>query len=218
MRIDEIYKSYEIPPNLQEHMIKVASVGAWIVDHSDNQTELDKTAIIQALLLHDMGNIIKFDFSQPLMSDEETKRTEYWKAVQKRFQEKYGDEHIAATTIAKEINLNEKAFACLKAVGSAKAQAALTDPNFNHKIACYADFRISPHGVVTLTQRFDDIVKRYVGRAHELGKAEEIERRRTYCFQLEKQIQERVKIDLSLIDTHSIAQYLKEIESFEITS
>ena len=59
MKISEIYQKYQIPPHLQLHMYRVSAVAWTICDNFDE--ELDKIKIVAADLLHDMGNIIKFD-------------------------------------------------------------------------------------------------------------------------------------------------------------
>jgi len=61
MTIQQIYDHYDIMPSLQLHMLRVTAVAAMIVE-SFNQP-LDKNNIIKACLLHDMGNIVKFDFN-----------------------------------------------------------------------------------------------------------------------------------------------------------
>lgn len=210
MKISEVYEKYEVPPNLQQHMIRVASVGAWIADHWSTH-DLNKVPIVQALLLHDMGNIIKFDFSLPHLLGEESKNVEHWKAVQQRFKEKYGDEHVATSEIAKEVGLSPLGFEYLKAVGSSHLKDAVRIGDFNKKICCYSDFRVDPFGIVMVNKRFDDIVARYRGRDHELGNIEETERRRGYCLELEKQLQEYVKEDLQKLDNEMLSSYYQEV-------
>ena len=111
MKIKQIYLNYRIPPNLQDHMLRAASVGAYISDHWKNKADLDKNSMIQALLLHDMGNIIKFDFRFSYLLGKEEANTGYWKKIQQEFIKKYGDdEHVATVEIAKEIGLRDRAF------------------------------------------------------------------------------------------------------------
>lgn len=59
MKIQEIYRRYSIPPNLERHMLQVAAVGEYICTHWSGP-ELNSQLILQALLLHDLGNIVKF--------------------------------------------------------------------------------------------------------------------------------------------------------------
>jgi len=58
--ITEIYEHYNIPPWLQEHMLRVSAVSSIICDQLGDKVR--KHEVVSACLLHDMGNIIKFDF------------------------------------------------------------------------------------------------------------------------------------------------------------
>lgn len=219
MNIREIYRKYKIPPNLQRHMLSVAAVGSFIVDHWKDQSVLNKTAITQALLLHDTGNIIKFDFSRPQLMGEEAKNIAHWKQVQTEFREKYqNDEHVATEQIAHEVNLNVQAFELLNAVGSAKLQSAVKTGDWNKKVVCYSDFRVDPSGIVSVNTRFDDIIARYKGRTHELGNIESTEKRRTRCLELESQILPHLTVNLNNLTDSDIASYLKTLSDFEITA
>ena len=102
--IKEIYELYNIPLNLQEHQLQVTSVASWIVDHWQG-VPIEKEQIIYGALFHDMGNIIKFNFSPehtPFNYTVEEKL--YWEKIQKFFIEKYGTNvHHATQVIVKEI-------------------------------------------------------------------------------------------------------------------
>lgn len=60
MKIAEIYQKYKVPPNLQEHMLRVAAM-AEIIANSWPNNSLDREILLLACLTHDMGNILKFD-------------------------------------------------------------------------------------------------------------------------------------------------------------
>ena len=61
MKIKDIYSKYNIPPNLQLHMFRVAAFADILCDNH-KKVDFDKEIIIKSCLLHDLGNIIKFDF------------------------------------------------------------------------------------------------------------------------------------------------------------
>lgn len=216
MNIKQIYQNYKVPPNLQDHMIRAAAVGAFIADHWRKENKLNKTAIVQSLLLHDMGNIIKFDFRFSYLLGEEEKNVDYWKKVQEEFKEKYSnDEHIATIEIAQEIGLETRAFELLNAIGSSKLQQALEIEDWNKKTVCYCDFRVDPHGIVTVNKRFDEIVERYQGREHELGKIEETEKKRGFCLELQKQLQPRIDFDLDKLSNNETEGYINTITDYD---
>src|ERR1035437_2830314 len=105
-KILEIYSEYKIPPNLQRHMFWVAAVATMICDNFDEP--LPKEDIITACLLHDMGNIVKYElgyFPEFLKPE----GLEYWQNVQNEFREKYGeDEHKVTFLITKEFGLSDR--------------------------------------------------------------------------------------------------------------
>ena len=87
MKIQKIYDDYKIMPQLQLHQLRVAGVASIIVDNF--QEKLDKDAIVSAALLHDMGNIIKFNlnfFPDAL----EPEGLDHWQSVKDEFILKYG--------------------------------------------------------------------------------------------------------------------------------
>jgi 5'-deoxynucleotidase YfbR-like HD superfamily hydrolase len=43
-------------------MYRVAAIGQYIADHLRADVKVDKDLITKVNLLHDMGNIVKFDF------------------------------------------------------------------------------------------------------------------------------------------------------------
>ncbi len=218
MTIKALYENYQIPSNLQRHMCMVAAVGMYIVDHWDKPNDLDRVRIAKGLLLHDTGNIIKFDFSRPdLLGDAERKDLEKWKKVQFEFTQKYGDEDTATHALARQSGVDEKVLEILDAVGSAKLQKALETTDWNKKIACYSDFRIGPFGVLTVNERFDDIVARYRGRGHAMSDIEETERKRHRCLQLENELQAHLTFNLQTLDASQIEKGSKELVNIELS-
>ena len=61
MTISSIYTQYNIHPNLQIHMLRVAALAKIIIDNWDGNP-LNEKAIIQACLFHDAAKIIKFKY------------------------------------------------------------------------------------------------------------------------------------------------------------
>ena len=59
--IVDIYNKYKIVINLQENQRRVAAISKIVADHI--LVPLDKKGVVIASLLHDMGNILKFDLS-----------------------------------------------------------------------------------------------------------------------------------------------------------
>ncbi len=92
MDISAVYAEYSIPINLQNHMLRVAALGSLICDQLDRQL-VDKDLIVKTLLLHDMGNILKYNFSRIDLFDEaDRKNIEKYKKVQRDFEARYGSD------------------------------------------------------------------------------------------------------------------------------
>ena len=80
--IQQIYSDYKIMPNLQLHQLRVASVAKIIAENF--KEKLDKESIVIACLFHDMGNIIKFNFSY-FTEFLKPEGLEYWQAVKNEY-------------------------------------------------------------------------------------------------------------------------------------
>ena len=197
------------------HMYKVAAVAYLISDNF--KEDIDKENIVAADLLHDMGNIIKFNlelFPEFL----EPEGYSFWENVQKEYINKYGDdEHIATTRIAKEININHRISELLESVGASRTKIILKSKDKAKWIANYADYRVAPNGIVTLQERLKDGRRRYLGnKGHHsvtLRKSHEIEK---YSRILEKRIQKMTSIDLNTIEDGTVSNIIEELHNFNI--
>src|SRR3990172_10228755 len=97
MKISEVYKKFNIPPNLQEHMLKVCSIVSFIEKHWTRE-EVNWGLAKKVALLHDIGNIVKFDFeAHPEFLGEERSRLDYWRKVQRQVVKNYGKDDDEVT-------------------------------------------------------------------------------------------------------------------------
>lgn len=217
MKIKEIYKKYNILPNLQEHHYRVAGLALLICDHWRG-TNIDRELIKRVCLVHDIGNIIKFDLDKyPHLMGTEKERLDYWKRVKDKFIEKYGDEEHGATySIAKEVGLTNKQMRVLKGLGFSKLDSIQKSPSWELKICEYSDLRVGPFGVVSLVDRLEEGKKRYkdtkrfiysTNKRRELIKA---------CHNIEENIDKYTDINIRAIDDKSIKNYLKRLPDSEI--
>ncbi len=214
MKIFEIYNKYQVPKNLQEHMYRVAAVGMTVAEFIKDSVLLDIDIVAKTLLLHDMANIIKFSFDGKVTTEEDV---EYLKQVQQDFIQKYGDEeHIATFAIAKELGVPKKVVDILNNTGSSKIHLTIESDDWYRKVCSYADFRVAPYGIVTVNERFDDVIKRYEGRVHVLSDIQKTEEKRKNCLILETQIQEKSAYPLDDITNEKIELLLKELPDYEL--
>jgi hypothetical protein len=212
-KIDDIYKEYRIIPNLQEHQFRVAGVAMQICESLD--ISVDKDSILKACLVHDLGNIIKFqlDYFPEFVQDE---GLEYWQSVQKEFIEKYGDnEHEGTLKILAELNFSKTIIDIVSIVGYPYIKEVLDCDDFNKKIVTYSDFRVGPHGVLSIDERAADGKKRYEGRKNDVTD-EERKNRHQYIKDIEKQIFSHSSITPEDINDISIAKNIEILKNFEI--
>lgn len=216
MKISEIYEKYTVQANLQLHMLRVAAVGVLIADHFTDKTLLNKNSLVTALLLHDIGNVIKFNFDKPEYSNISAQDIEYWKKIQADYVEKYGDEDTATEEIAKEIGVDAQTLDLLQKTSASKTMAAAISPDFNKKVACYADARIGLHGIVSIDERWDDINKRYEGRGHTLSDLDKNLLRRNAGKEIEQQIQSKMDIQVVDITDADIELIIEQLTSWDV--
>ena len=101
MTSEEIYKLFRIPKNLQWHMLRVAAVGWYVCEHFVEQ--VNQSDVVNALLLHDLGNLLKFNLSRGVgMFDESEQDVDHWRRVQAELARKYSsDEHEATAMMTR---------------------------------------------------------------------------------------------------------------------
>lgn len=213
MKIREIYKKYSVPPNLQEHMLRVASVTKFITEHWVG-VNLDKDKLVKASLLHDLGNIVKFNFDKyPHFLGAEAKNIEFWKNKQKEIISKYGDDdHKATQKMLSEIGLDESSVESISAKSFANSVETLKSSNWSLKILLYSDMRVLPNGICSLQERLDDIMDRmpqYYNRPDINNLLESVK-------MIEKQIQENVNIPLGDINEKNVEINDEELLDVEI--
>lgn len=195
--IEKIYKAYNIPPHLQHHMQTVAGIGSAIAGHwISPKHKVDASLITQTLLLHDMGNIIKFDFTSKKFP--QTQHSDFWISVQKKFIETYGkNEHNATLKIAREIEVSDKVVNCLQSMSRWREELSNDSSDWSLKIAVYSDFRVGPDGITSVDKRIDDLIERYNERESSFwSNVVEANNIRSDAKNLEKKIQNNIDIDL----------------------
>ena len=210
--ISEIYEEYKIMPNLQLHMLRVASVASQICDGMDIQ--VDKERIIKACLFHDMGNIIKSNLDH-FPQWNEPKGKEYWQQVKDEYIAKYGtNEHKATLQIMKELGIAENVIELVDNVGHYLFCDQLQSDDFNKKITNYADVRPGLYGVIPYDERMKDVYVRYKNSPIFV---EEKHNRSVMCGkEIERQIFLECKIKPEDITDESVAPIMEELKNFVV--
>lgn len=204
MTILSIYERYSIPPNLARHQFEVAAVGDYICDRWQG-VQVDRELISLALMLHDMGNIIKF--KRPFLGELE-KDAHHWEKIQDEFITKYGtDVHQATLAIVDELGLIQVSSLIndMKNVWS--------EPQSNHsweaRICEYADCTVTPKGITGFNQRLEDLKQRY-GLTE--ASSPMIEARKNGAL-----VEKHVSVDLTQIDRIDFSKKIGHLKKYEVS-
>lgn len=191
MKVLEVYKKFNIPPNLAGHMLTVAKAVVFIQEHWIGP-KLNWNKVVQAALLHDLGNIVKFDMDKyPELMGKEQGRIDYWKKVQKEIIEKYGkNDHEATKKMLKELKVEKDVVEDILEKSFGNSITTVVNDDWNSKILLYADLRIVPSGLVSLEERIEDVKNRMPQYTERKDFPQIVETIRT----LEKQIQKNLNI------------------------
>lgn len=204
MNIAQVYEIYQIMPQLSIHMRRVAGVGKLILDGW--QGEIERDLVIKSLLLHDMGNIVKFDLTNPLMPID---NLPYWVQVQENFWKKYGrDTHQVTKAIIAELKQDSvnRVMDEEHEGYSTGDTSQLLDKDWPAKILAYCDVRVIPAGVTTLKGRIEDLSTRY-------GKPIEWY---NFLYKLEDDIKQMTSTDLDKINEASVSPYFDQWLTYNI--
>jgi uncharacterized protein YnzC (UPF0291/DUF896 family) len=187
-------------------MLRVAALGQSITSSWKDKNIVNSGMITKILLLHDMGNIIKFDFKNfPNLLGNEKKKINYWRNVQTEFVSKYGRNESAATLkIAQELNVGQNVLAALSQLVSQNESNKFN--SWELKICYYSDWRVSPVGLTSLSKRMAEFLKRKKARGITEAEVKKYSDIKEYCQQLEKQIQQNISVDLKSINEESLQE------------
>lgn len=202
MKINEIYKKFGIPPNLQEHMHRVCGVVSLIEKHWKGQERVDWFFVKKISLLHDLGNVVKFDLDKnPEFLGNEQANLEYWKKAQSQTIVKYGsDDHEVTRKMLAEVGIGQEAINVILSKSFGNSVETEKSNNWPLKILYYADLRTLPFGIGTLEERISDVRERmpkYTSRP-------DFKDLISSCKEIESQIQNNLDISTSGIDNKSV--------------
>lgn len=209
--IAEIYKRYSIPLNLQEHMLRATAIAKLLCENWRGPS-ISQKDIITTMLIHDMGNIAKMDFSSYEVLPEENKDIAYWQSVKQEFIRKYGaDDHVATFNIASELGLESRILWIVINKIFVNNEMIVTSSNYELKICAYSDQRAGPNGIVSLKDRFDELRKRYGDKANASINHPRSKYLIESAFEIEKQILEFISIGPSDIVNQTISDTMYDL-------
>jgi hypothetical protein len=195
MHLCNLYEQLQIPPNLQRHMQEVTAVGMYVCDHWTGEA-IDRELIQETLLLHDLGNIVKF--SRPFLGELEAE-AQRWARVQDDFVQRYGSRATHATVqILQEINARPEIAEIILDM-SPLDSGEIPFERLETRICSFADMSVTPEGIEGFEARMLDLAKRYptervqIAMQHERQNAELVQQQtRCNLFELPTlQLQQR---------------------------
>ena len=213
MKVSEVYKKFGIPPNLQEHMLRVYEVVCFIEKHWKGD-DVDWKLVKKIALLHDMGNIIKFNLDKhPEFLGSEKSNIEHWKKVQREMIQKYGsDEEEATKMMLEEVGIDTNAMQIIQNKAFGNSVGVRNSTNWHLKILYYSDLRTLPFGVGTIEERLSDVR----GRMPKYTSRPDFEDLVSACREIEDQIQKALDIQVSEINNSVIKLDKSILKNFEI--
>jgi len=211
-QIHSIYERYAIPTNVQRHMFCVAGVAKQICENCNEK--IDFTDLIATCLIHDLGNIIKMNFTNNdkiiLLDKEDIQKLDYFKKKQEEFWKKYGkNDNLANELIAKELGVNDEIIYLLENKAIEHKPIDFWKDDLPLIILAYADCRVSPHGVVSMQERIDEYTQRnefYKDKE----KMENTKKFEEFSKLMESELFSKLKIKPQDINQESIKKYTQE--------
>ncbi len=222
--VQDIYQHYLIPSNLAEHMLQTAALGQIICQHwQQNKTDLQQSLVLTTLLLHDMGNLIKFKLDKTANKQQRQvaqllTADQNWQQQQQAMIAKYGSScEQANSIILQELGLN-KAAQLLKRHNFDRLHTLIDQPgHWQEKIIFYCDLRFTPFGLSSVPERIQDLKERYQSQNPNWRDAAIVRQRLDDSLQLEASLNQYTKIDLKHIADSSIKPLVQQLRQYPIT-
>jgi hypothetical protein len=209
MNIKQIYEKYLIPENLQEHMLRVAALLQVIWENWQGK-EIHQEELVLAGTLHDLANIIKFNFDTPLF-DTPVEVLAKQKQIQTHIIEKYGrDIHGATMAIAKETGANQLVLDLIENMEWELAAGFRAKGEVEKILPIYADMRIGPNGILPILERLNNLQDRVNEQKFDW------EEMKKEALTIEAWLHTMVKIDLNLINEKQLKDRFESLMGMEI--
>jgi len=208
MTIQEVYRQFGTPKNLQQHMLTVTGLICSIQEHWAGE-QIHWNHLIIAGLLHDLGNVIKFDLDKfPTLLGDELPKIDYWRDEQKRLIEKYSnDDHVATGKMLDELGIDDEVKEAIQTKSFGNIRQTAKSEDWLPKILQYCDLRTAPSGLMTLDERAGDLKERYDKYANRSDFSEMIEAAKS----IENEIAQSVDMKLEAIITGGTEKYKEKL-------
>ncbi|MBT4596691.1 MAG: hypothetical protein HOC95_01820 [Candidatus Diapherotrites archaeon] len=197
-------------------MFRSAAVGEMIADNWIGP-KINKDNLVVALLLHDLGNIVKMDVenetgvSAKLIKEHKDKPLEFWREKKKEMIAKYGEtDHEVTDKIVEELDASGEVKFIVTNGTFSNNEHVLESDNWELKIKAVSDQRIGPWGVLSLEERFEEVKKRYANRSGSSIHNSNAEKWMDCAFKIQDQVFANCKIKPEDINDETIKLYLEK--------
>lgn len=208
MLVQQLYEQLQIPPNLQEHQLRVGALLKILCQNWQGEP-LDSQSITLAGLFHDAANILKFDFSKPALLGSEVKNLNHWRQVQTTIRQQYGDNiHLATLAMCREIYLSAEALRIIKDLEWDRTESVLKIHDWPVALAIYADMRVGPFGILSYQDRIFDLHTR-----KPLSNYQEL---LDLALQLETQLQTKISITITTVTDLDLEKHFSSLRNLAI--
>lgn len=217
MKIAEIYQRFQIPTHLQLHMLRVAAVGQYWLNHWTG-SRINARLVIESLLVHDLGNLLKFDLKKidgMQFFDRSEQDQDHWLMVQESLYEFGPTPHEAAHTMLESIGVDAEV---IEITDTMTESTVFSDQQtkIETELCWYADMRVGPQGVTTIEDRLNDLVLRYVDRRPEWKDPDQVELKRTRRLEMEKKLLAFTDLASPDIDNSTLEPLVDQLRLWEV--
>ncbi len=205
---NEIYDRFFVTNSIRNHLLRTAAVARFLVRRC--QLPADENLVCAVMLLHDLGNIVKTSFQGSRFFQYETKPRQEWLTIKEQIIKKYGEfDDEATSNMLDELGVSRRIRNVLESAKNDKILQIIENDDWAVKICAYADYRVGPESVLSLSNRFIDLEERYKKKPLKFrltNKQATIIKKG--FFSLEKQLFAQTKCSPEDISEESIQQFL----------
>lgn len=209
MKVRKVYKDFQIPQNLQEHMLRVGALLKIIKDNWQGE-EIDWEALIQAGLLHDIAKPLNFDLAKQAQFGMTPPEIENLRQLQVRIQREFGEkEHEACIKILLEVGGKPRAAELLNSLEWEYIERLWQNKEIESLVLIYADMRIGPKGILSLPERLNELRRRE-------PKSLDFELLLKYGLMVEAEIQKQMSLKINRITEADLEMQFRVIQESDM--
>jgi len=199
MIVKDIYQSYQLPWNLQQHMLRAGALADRIVSGWHGKPIVGNDIVI-ACLLHDLGKVGVFRLDKPQPVDRDPAEISRLQQLKDELNAKFGtEEHAITMGLCHEAALPEKVIRIINAIDWDDVATLTAANDYEVLIAVYCDMRIGPNSILSVRARLDDLLQRTYD-----GYLDDFQQHIKQAEDTEKLLQKSVDFDLTAIDPGQI--------------